>query len=345
MKKPDADILKLNKPFTLESGATLGGVALAYTTYGTLNADRSNVVWVCHALTANADPSAWWPGLVGPGKFFDPADRFIVCVNMLGSCYGSTGPASIHPVDGKPYTNLFPNITIRDIVKGNQAVADHLGVKKIHLAIGGSMGGQQVLEWAITEPGRFENICLLATNARHSPWGIAFNASQRLALEQDPDFVAGKSGAGGKALAVARSIAMLSYRNYRTYDLTQKDVDPGIDHFRAAGYQAYQGEKLRKRFDPYSYYTLSKAMDSHNVGRGRGKPETVLGTVTARTLLLGLETDILFPLSEQEYLAGQIPNAKLEILNSDYGHDGFLIEYEQLTTHLEKFLKTDLCKS
>lgn len=314
--------LKVKQSITLECGQVLRGVEIAYTTLGTLSANKDNVAWVFHALTANGDPSEWWPEMVGPGKALDPQHQFIVCANMLGSCYGTTGPRNEN----------FPLITIGDMVKLHQLLASHLTIGAIYLGIGGSMGGQQLLEWAVKEPSRFANIIPMATNAWHSPWGIAFNEAQRMALRNiDP----------AAGLEAARAIAMLSYRHYTTYDKTQKDVDQRWDNFSASSYQRYQGEKLRKRFSAHSYYTLTKAMDSHNLGRHYGSAKAALRRIKSRALVIGLATDILFPVNEQQFIADHIPGAHLEILDSDYGHDGFLTEYEPITALIGAFLKTE----
>lgn len=322
---------KHDAPFILENGAELTKLEIAYCTYGNLNAAQDNVIWVCHALTANADTADWWNGLVGVGKIFDPKDYFIVCANIIGSCYGTTGPASINPATGKAYNKDFPLVTIRDMIKAHQLLQNHLAVQKIKLAIGGSMGGQQVLEWAIADPDLFENIVLLATNARHSPWGIAFNEAQRMAIIADPTIYDDTPEAGQRGIEAARAIAMLSYRHYQTYHKTQsEETDEKIDDFRASSYQRYQGLKLHRRFNVLSYLILSKAMDSHNVGRARGGAETALALIRAKTLVIGIESDILFPLNEQEFIANHITNARLEVIGSTYGHDGFLIESEAI---------------
>ncbi len=318
---------KYTAPFFLESGAQLSELTIAYHTYGKLNAAQDNVIWICHALTANSDAADWWNGLVGEGKLFDPKQYFIVCANNLGSCYGTTGPTSINPVTGKPYGKEFPLITIRDIVAAHRLLQQHLGITKIKLGIGGSMGGQQVQEWAIADPDLFENLVLLATNAQHSPWGIAFNEAQRMAIEADPTIFDDTPEAGKRGIEAARAIAMLSYRHYQTYHKTQMEqTDEKIDDFRAASYQRYQGLKLHKRFNVLSYLILSKAMDSHNIGRGRGGVEAALQQIRAKTLVIGIHTDVLFPIEEQERIAMHIPNARLEIIDSHYGHDGFLVE-------------------
>ncbi len=330
---------KHTAPFTLECGTTLPAIEIAYCTYGELNTAQDNVIWICHALTANADAADWWNGLVGEGKIFDPNYHFIICANMIGSCYGSTGPQSVNPATGKPYGKDFPLVTIRDMVAAHQVLRQHLGIDRIKFAIGGSMGGQQVLEWAITAPDLFENICLLATNAFHSPWGIAFNEAQRMAIEADPTIYDATPEAGKNGIEAARAIAMLSYRNYKTYQYSQSEENSEkIDDFRASSYQRYQGLKLHRRFNVLSYLALSKAMDSHNVGRGRGGAEAALAKVRAKTVVISIQSDILFPVNEQEFIQAHIPNAWLEIFDSMYGHDGFLIESEAITKVLRPVL-------
>ena len=334
--------LAVKESFPMESGAVLPELEIAFTTHGTLNEERDNVIWICHALTANADPAEWWPGLVGEGKLFDPGRHFIVCANMLGSCYGTTGPQSVNPETGKPYLDTFPLVTVRDMVRAHILLRRHLGIERIALAIGGSMGGQQVLEWAVMEPGHIARICLLASNARHSPWGIAFNEAQRMAIRADQTLHGEGPEAGQLGLEAARAIAMLSYRNYQTYKKSQSESsDELMDGFRASSYQRYQGLKLRKRFDAFTYLTLSKAMDSHNIGRGRDGIRNALGLVRAKTLIISIESDLLFPVEEQVELANHIPDAILQVIESAYGHDGFLIENEQISRITSRFLEDD----
>ncbi|MFD0793870.1 homoserine O-acetyltransferase [Mucilaginibacter litoreus] len=329
--------------FELEAGRSLQGIEIGYTTYGTLNKNRDNVVWVCHALTANSDVFEWWKGLFGHQDHFNPDDYFIICANVLGSPYGTTSPLSNNPATGQPYFLAFPEFTIRDIVKGHQLLANHLGIDHIEILLGGSLGGQQALEWSILEPERIKNLILIATNASHSPWGIAFNESQRLAISADRTFFAGSADGGSKGLKAARSIALLSYRNYKTYGITQQeDGDDIPGTFKAASYQNYQGEKLVNRFNAYSYWYLSKAMDSHNVGRGRHGVDKALSLIKARTLVIGIKSDVLFPVEEQQYLFRHIPKSAFAELDSFYGHDGFLIETEDLTKVITSFLKTDV---
>ena len=304
------------QPIVLECGATLQDLKIRYTTIGTLNSDQSNVVWVFHALTGNSDPSEWWPELVGPHQLIDPTKYFIICANMLGSCYGSTEPSGFD----------FPLITIKDQVTCFQRLKNYLGLSQIKLGIGGSMGGQQLLEWAVQEPALFGTIVPIATNARHSPWGIAFNETQRMAIDNDPV----------NGIATARAIAMLSYRHYDTYLHTQVDSDQKTHEFKASSYQMYQGEKLRKRFSSHSYYLLSKAMDSHNVGRNFSSLEEALGRIESKAIVIGIDSDLLFPISEQKFISQNIQEATFHEVRSIYGHDGFLVESDQLTAILKE---------
>ncbi len=326
------------EPFLLESRVYMPSLEIAYHTYGTFNKEKNNVIWVCHALTANADVFDWWPGLFGDANFYNPEDYFIVCANNLGSCYGSSGPLSHHTTTNAPLFSCFPHITIRDMVGAHDLLRKHLGIEKIHTVIGGSQGGQQALEWNIQQPELFKNLILIATNAQHSPWGIAFNESQRLAIKADITYFSNTADGGQKGLAAARSIALLSYRNYNTYGNTQaEETAEKSDDFLAASYQRYQGEKLVNRFNAYSYVVLSKAMDSHNVGRGRDSVEKALTKVRANTLVIGISSDLLFPMAEQRFLANHIPNTFYSMIDSFYGHDGFLIEVEKITNEIRNF--------
>lgn len=324
---------KYEQPFELEIGSFLPEITVAYTTLGKLNAAKSNVIWVCHALTGSADVAEWWSGLVGEGKLFDPEEHFIVCANVLGSHYGSTCALSENPKTKSPYFHDFPFISIRDIVKSFKLLCNHLDISSINTCIGGSLGGQQAVEMAIMYPDLIENLILIATNAQFSPWGIAFNETQRMAIAADPTWENNNEFAGKDGLKIARAVALLSYRNYQTYSITQQRSNEPLDRtFRAATYQHYQGEKLVSRFNAFSYWTLTCIMDSHDVGRGRGgEVKEVLQNIKAKTLVLGIESDVLFPINEQQFLAKHIPNARLEIIDSLYGHDGFLIENQLLT--------------
>lgn len=324
-------LFKFEAPFHLESGEWLPELELAYTTYGELNADKSNVVWVCHAFTGNANPSDWWSGLIGEKRLFNPKDYFVICVNVLGSHYGSTNALSTNPLTGQQYFHDFPFVSIRDVVNSLILLRKQLEINSIAYLLGGSLGGQQAAEWSVMEPEVIQKQILFSTNAIHSPWGIAFNESQRMAIANDPTWESSTPDAGMEGMKVARAIALLSYRNYETYNRTQSRDAGQVDFFRANTYQNYQGEKLLKRFNAYSYWTLSKMFDSHDVGRNRGGVQKALETVLAKTLVIGITSDILFPPVEQEKIAQFIPNAKYVEIDSTYGHDGFLIEFEAMT--------------
>ena len=326
------------RPFNLESGTEIPGFRLAYTTAGQLREAKDNVVWIFHALTGNSDPFDWWSGLVGDGKLIDPTRYFIVCVNMPGSCYGSTGPLDYNPRTGEPWYHEFPFFTPRDMARAYHYLRLHLGIERIWLGMGGSMGGQQLLEWATEEPHLFEKIIPMATNAFHSAWGKAFNASQRMCIESDPTWKEKHPAAGLEGMKVARSIALLSYRHYRTYAATQQDDPERLEHYRAESYQRYQGEKLAARFNAFSYHALTKGMDAHHLGRSRGSIHEALGSIRAKTLVIGIDTDVLYPPEEQEYIARQISGGQFALLKSNYGHDAFLVEYEKLEVIIRPFL-------
>lgn len=329
----------LKERFELEGGDYLPELRIAYCTYGKLNDRADNVIWICHALTANSDPQDWWNGFWGHGRLFDAEQYFIVCANIIGSCYGSTGPDHLNPETGTRYGSTFPLITIGDVVRSFRKLRDHLGISHIGLILGGSMGGQQALEWAVQEPEGMSHLCAIATNAYHSPWGIAFNEAQRLAVTADPTYLHESPNAGEKGLIAARSIGMISYRNFQTYQLSQSDIVPVLQDHRAATYQRYQGQKLSNRFTPLAYLSLSRTMDSHHLARGRESLDAALASIQAKTLVIGIDTDILFPSAELETMANAIPKARFELIHSDYGHDGFLLEYDVLHPLILNFMQ------
>lgn len=329
--------------FELESGQTLPGFQLRYTTLGRLNATRSNIVWVCHALTGSSDFTSWWSTLFTEDSPFDPHEHFIICANMLGGCYGSTGPLAINPETRKPYYHSFPTLTNRDVVKAFDLLRESLGFDRVHTLIGASLGGQQLLEWTIEKPQVFEHIILIATNAFHSPWGIAFNEAQRLAIEADATWKENDERAGLNGLKAARAIGMLSYRHYTGFAKAQSEKSANVlEEFRAATYQRYQGEKLAKRFNSFTYWLFSKLMDSHHIGRGRVSAEEVLRSIQAKALIISIDSDILFPPEEQVFLANHIPDAQLKTLSSAYGHDGFLVEYSTFKQIIRNFYQSTL---
>lgn len=333
--------IQTNESFQLESGKLLPGLTLAYDTYGKLNEAKDNVVWVCHALTANSDVFDWWPGLVGENCVINPNDHFIICVNIIGSCYGSSGPLTINPEKNQPYYSSFPVVTIRDMINSFILVRKKLGIEKIKLLMGGSMGGYQVLEWCLMEPGIIQNSFVITTSASESAWGIAIHTAQRLAIEADQTWKDNSADAGKHGTKAARAIGMLTYRNYKIFH--DKQTDPDIsktDNYKASGYILHQGNKLAERFNAQSYWLLTKSMDSHNIARGRYHSlEEALTKIQQPTLVIGIDSDILCPVAEQKFLAEHIPNSTLHIISSDYGHDGFLVETETISRHLFEWME------
>jgi homoserine O-acetyltransferase/O-succinyltransferase len=329
-----------NKPFELENGEVLPQLTIAYTTYGKLNAARDNVIWVCHALTADSHAQDWWPQMIGKLCVLNTDEYFVICANILGSCYGTTGPASINPKLDHPYYSMFPLVTIRDMVNAHEILRQHLFINKIQVLIGGSMGGYQALEWSIISPKHIGKMVLLATSARETAWGIAIHTAQRMAIEADSSFGENNLKAGEKGLAAARAMGMVTYRNYEQFVNTQTEMDRRkLTGFAASEYVRYQGKKLVKRFNAFSYYALTLAMDSHNLARRRAKTiEDVLKTIHQPTLIFSMKDDMLCPYAEQKFLADHIPNAELVKIETHFGHDGFLVETKQIAHHLENFL-------
>jgi len=319
--------------FLLESGGYLPDLTISYHTYGQLNEQKDNVIWICHALTASSDAAGWWNGLVGEGKIFDPRRHFIVCANILGSCYGTTGPLSVNRETGMPFYSSFPFITIRDMVQAHIVLRKALGIDHISVLAGGSMGGYQCLEWALMEKERIGRLFLLATSAAESAWGIAIHTAQRMAIEADGTFYLKEENAGSKGLKAARAIGLITYRNYHLIKEQQSDNDNNkIDLFKVSSYLNYQGDKLVSRFNALSYWVLSKAMDTHNISRNREKRlDETIKMINNQTLLIGISSDILCPPEEQRALAEALPFCRYEEIASPYGHDGFLIESDKIS--------------
>lgn len=315
----------------LECGGRLEKARIVFHTSGVTT---GRVIWICHALTANSDPEDWWPEMVGPGKTIDTEKDYVVCVNMLGSAYGSEGPAQINPASGKPWMLDFPDITIRDTVKSFMAVREYLGIGQVDILIGASNGGFDAIEWAVMEPERFKRCLFLCTAPRISPFLGATVEAQRMALEADPSFRQARNLGGGAAgLKCARAQALISYRCFKGYGLTQAENDPDtLFAGRVASYERYQGEKLvRRNFDAYSYYCLCNALDSHNVGRRRGGVQQALQRIQARVTVVAVDTDQIFPPAESREWTGWIPGARYVEISSDFGHDGFLLEIAKLS--------------
>ncbi|MFZ5941053.1 MAG: homoserine O-acetyltransferase family protein [Bacteroidota bacterium] len=331
-----AHIFHHPEPFRLEAGGVLSSLDLAYHTYGKLNPKADNVIWICHALTGSSEVAEWWPGMIGEGLVFDPAKHFIVCANIPGSCYGSTGPASTNPETGRPYYLSFPELTIRDVVRSLDLLRNHLGIRKIDTIIGASIGAQQALEYSIMFPELIRNLVFIASAVKATPWSVAFNQSQRLAIEADQTFWEERPYAGQKGLKAARSIAMLSYRNDTIYNERQEERDQSrIGHFPASSYQDYQGDKLVRRFDAYSYHALTRLMDSHNIVRERRTLGEAVSRIKARILSVGIRSDLLFPVYEQKLLA-HLTGGRFAEIESLYGHDGFLTETVQISALIQE---------
>ncbi|MEY2963098.1 MAG: homoserine O-acetyltransferase [Bacteroidota bacterium] len=312
--------------FPLESGGCLTNAEVHYRWRGNLH--HQPVVWVFHALTANDNPEEWWFGLFGSSGIYGE-NYAVVCVNVLGSPYGSASP-----VRGNLRGMDFPAVTVRDTVRAQFAVAAELGINKIHTLIGGSFGGYQALEFAYGFRGTVDHLILLATGAEEKPWNKAIHEAQRLAMIADPTLAEGDGAVGLKA---ARGIGMLNYRTPEQYNSSQKDDPESLGESRAASYIRYQGQKLVDRFDAAAYFKLTQQLDTHNLGRGRGGLAEALGGVMVPTLVMAIDSDALIPPAVQEELHQFLPNSTFRLLKSAFGHDGFLLEFEQITKHILDF--------
>ena len=358
----------LEEGLRLECGARLAPVQVAYETWGTLNAAGDNAILICHALTGDAHAAGryapddarlgWWDPAIGPGRAFDTRRYFVVCANILGGCQGSTGPASRDPTGGRPYGSAFPPITVRDMVRTQHALLRGLGVRRLAAVAGGSLGGMQVLEWLVLYPDFVAAAIPIGAALAHTAQGIAYNLIGREAIMADPAWQGGDYYGSGRApergLALARMIGMITYQSdesmRRKFARTRVDDDPvayydPASRFQVENYLYYQGESLVRRFDANSYLVLSRAMDLHDVGYGRGGVDAALARVhpATRTLVIGIDSDILFPTHLQKETAARLRAqgrpAWYHELTSPWGHDAFLIEYNQLTTAITTFLE------
>ncbi len=330
---PETSVMALDGPLELELGGRLPAVEVGYRTWGTLDAEGANAVWICHALTGSADADQWWTRLFGPGRSLDPDRDFIVCSNILGSCYGTTGPTSLDPATGAPWHGTFPAITIRDMVRVQKALADKLGIKKVRMVIGGSLGGMQTLEWGLMYPEVVESLVTIASTARHSAWCIGLSEAQRQAIAADPRWRDGRYPAEdppAAGLAAARAMAMLSYRSFPSFEERFARRTQDADQYAVESYLRYQGRVLVDRFDPATYVTLTRAMDTHDVSRGRGDFEEVLRGVRQPTLVVSIDSDVLYWPAEQREVARLVPGARLAVMDSIHGHDAFLIDIDRL---------------
>lgn len=325
----------------LERGGVLYQVPVVYRTWGTLNAAADNAVVVCHALTGDVHVDAWWGPLLAPGGALDPADHFIVAANVLGSPYGTASPLTTNPATGQPYGPDFPEVTIRDTVRAHRYVLDHLGVQQVACAIGGSMGGMQVLEWAF-EGDFVRSLVPVAVGGRHSAWCIGWSEAQRQAIYADPKWQGGAYPPDDPpvaGLSAARMSAMVSYRSRASFAerFGRDHMDTPEAPFAVESYLRYQGQKLADRFDPACYVELTRQMDSHDVARGRGAYRDVLRQIAQPTLVVGIDSDVLYPLEEQEELVEHLPNAELAVLSSPHGHDAFLIALGALNAFIRSW--------
>ena len=347
MNQPQTAIIP---EFFLERGDLLREVPVAYQAWGQLNDARDNAIVVCHALTGNTDAAAWWRGLIGPGNALDTDVFFVICMNVPGSPYGTVSPLTTNPETGRLYGPGFPRITIRDVVTLHRALLEKLDVRQVALAIGGSMGGMQALEWAF-HGGFVRAIAPVAVGGRHSAWCIGWSEAQRQAIYADPLWQGGRYARDvppAAGLAAARMMAMISYRSQPSFEARfGRETMPNAENGQAApftveSYLRYQGKKLVERFDPLCYVRLTQLMDTHDVARGRGDYADVLARIEQPALVVGIDTDVLYPIEEQEELARLLPNAELAVLASPHGHDAFLIEFDQLNRLLQTWMSNHL---
>lgn len=337
---PETRWLELPAPVRLESGAVLDEVVLAYRTWGQRrNADR-NAVLVCHALTGSADVDAWWPGIIGEGGAFDPRRDFIVCSNILGGCYGTTGPASRRPGSGERWRAAFPEVSVRDMVKVQRQLLAHLGIERLALVCGPSLGGMQALEWALMYPERVESIAPIGVGGRHSAWCIAMTEAQRAAIYADANWRGGhyaEDALPEQGLAAARMMAIVGYRSWEAFDCRFGRAQRNDGLFEVQSYLRHQGSKINRRFDAATYVRLTQAMNGHDLARGRGDYASVVARIRQPALVVSIGSDILYPPHEQQALARDLPDARYEVLESGDGHDGFLIETERLGAAIAAF--------
>jgi len=324
----------------LESGDIIDKPTIAYNTYGRLNENLDNVIFVCHALTANSDAKDWWSGLFGKGNVFDSDKYFIICPNNLGSPYGSSSPQQINPKTGERYGMDFPFFTIRDTAKLHLKLLDYLGISKIKLLIGGSCGGNICQEMAFDLQDQVENMALLCCSAVESAWVIAVHESQRIVLKTDKTLYEKNEKAGQSGLKACRAVALPTYRTHHSFKTSQKENDLSkLDDFKASSYIDYQGNKFVDRFDAHCYCKLLSTLDTHNIGRGRGSIENALSKIKINTVVIGLDTDMLIPTTEQKFLAEYLPNASYAEIKTVYGHDAFLIETDAIRAQIFEKIK------
>ena len=331
-----------SESYTTELGVLLPSVRVAYRTWGTLNSQKDNVILICQALTGSADADAWWEGMFSRGCAFDETTDFIICSNVLGSCYGTTGPLSLNPLTGSHYGPDFPLITIRDMVHVQRLLLAGLGIDRVKLAVGASLGGMQVLEWGFLYPDVVQALMPMGASGRHSAWCIGQSEAQRQAIYADRDWNNGwydQSHPPARGLSAARMMAMCTYRSFENFQSRfSREVQSGKGTFKVESYLHHQGRKLVERFDANTYITLTKAMDLHDLSRGRGVYEEVLRSLQIPVEILSINSDILYPKEEQEELARLMPKSSILYLDEPYGHDSFLIDVEKVSRMVRDFL-------
>ena len=337
---PDTRYHRVPGGFRLENGAVLDEVDIAYRTWGDIENAADRAILICHALTGSADVDAWWPGIIGAGRAFDPEHDFIVCANILGSCYGTTGPANLKPCGKERYRADFPRVSVRDMVELQRVLLDALGIGRVELVTGPSLGGMQALEWAASYPERVGSVVPIGVGGRHSAWCIGVSEAQRAAIKADPKFKDGYytlDEPPEDGLAAARMMAVCTYRSWDSFDQRFGRETREEGRYQVQSYLRHQGRKINDRFDANTYITLTHAMHTHDLARGRGSYEQVLASIEQPALVVSVSSDTLYPPQEQELLANRLPNARYEILTSEHGHDGFLIETERLGALIAAF--------
>jgi homoserine O-acetyltransferase/O-succinyltransferase len=340
-------------PLMLESGESLPEFTVAYESYGTLSSDAGNAVLICHALTGDSHVArhqssgsrqGWWEGMVGPGLAFDTRKRFVICSNVLGGCRGTTGPRSIDPITGSPYASNFPSLTVRDMVAVEKRLLEHLGISRLACVAGGSMGGMQALEWALTYPDAVESCVAIGIPNRVRAQALAFSYVQRAIIENDDRWLEGDYRGRGPVdgLSVARMLAMITYQSEQAMELKFGKASGTMRQI--SDYLRYQGRKLVRRFDAGSYVCLLGALDSFDIGRGRGGYASALEKVAARMLVLGISSDILYPVAQQRELSQDLADMGKDVvyreIRSTCGHDGFLLETQKIGAEIGRFLDT-----
>lgn len=318
--------------FEFEVGESIENLKVVYHTSPFEYNPEKKVIWLCHALTASSDSEGeWWPALVGPGKLIDTQKYFVICANALGSACGSSGPASINPKTGKPYRLAFPKVTVRDTVRAFDMLRKHLGIEKIDILIGTSMGGFMSFEWAYSCPEIFGKVFIIASGACATPWITGFNTAMRFALEADPTFKAGTTIKGGLfGLKAARAIALLTYRCEEGLFKQEEESEDFMFAEKVSSYYSHQSLKFIKSWDAYSYKSICDQVDSNNLGRGRGGLKAALGMLKGYFTLVCMSSDELFPPEDMKPLAAMIPGARYFEIPTVYGHDGFLIETDAI---------------